>query len=260
MFKPKKIISILALGLVVVTLIPIQPAEGLFAECTTDTACFFKDVYDNAAKVWKTDTVNAVPGDYINFNLGFWNKSQAVKANVTFTDTLPSQFTYVPGSMNIAGFAGAYNENDLFTDGINVGTVASQASVQVRFMVRINELAAGNFTITNTGNVAYASGSATNNANVVVTSTGPVPGKVAINEINFNPKADWSDGGEYRLSGRTAVNSDDHFIALYIKNDGLNLTTADWQMFIDNGSANSTVQLLAAGSSFQYISTTGGTQ
>jgi uncharacterized repeat protein (TIGR01451 family) len=259
--KFKKLaLSLLAVLVLFPALAPQFRVAAGFGECGAATICFYKDVYDNAAKIWKTDSATAVPGDYINFNVGFSNSTGAPINNIVVKDTLPAGLAYTPVNMAIYGWSGAYTDTDLFGSGISIGTLANNQSFQVVFMVRVSDLPAGTTTLTNTGSVTYTGGSKSNTADVVVTSTGPTAGKVVVNEIDFQPRADWSAGGDYRLSGRTAIDNNDQWIEFFVKQNGLNLTTADWQLYIQNGGSNSTTQLLAAGSGFQYVSGSGGTQ
>ncbi|MFQ5493658.1 MAG: hypothetical protein ACE5DX_05885, partial [Candidatus Dojkabacteria bacterium] len=76
------------------------------------------------------------------------------------------------------------------------------------------------------------------------------------NEINHAPLADWSQDSDYRLSGRTGISADDEWVELYIKDNGLDLTSADWTFRNENiGGSVSTGQLLNMGTGYQYIGT-----
>lgn len=259
----KSTLALMAMFMIFSGLVPARVQAG-FGECPASGICFYKDVYDNAAKVWKTDITNAVTGDYINFNVGFRNRSGAAINNIVISDSLPAEMDFVPGYMTIypEGFITDYNPTDLFGSGINIGTLQNNQSIQIVFMVRVKtELPAGTFNTTNTATVSYTGGNGTNSANVIITSTGPSTGKVLVNEVNHNSRRDWSNLNDYRVWGRSSINADDQFIELYVKENGLDLTSANWQLFVSNNSAAvaATSQLLAAGASYQYFSTTGGT-
>ncbi|MFQ5493444.1 MAG: hypothetical protein ACE5DX_04765, partial [Candidatus Dojkabacteria bacterium] len=198
----KKLKSLFAIAMLSVLLLSgvatTAPAHAGFTECGVPNVCFYKDVYDNAAKVWVPDQVTAYTNDYISFNIGIWNTTGLPITDVTFTDTLPSVFEYVPDSMTILGYTGSYNQYDLFGSGINVGPLLNTESVQVIFQVQIKETPTGTQVFTNTGSVDHSGGSDSNTASVEVTSFGPTPGKLLVNEINHAPLADWSQDSDYR--------------------------------------------------------------
>ena len=258
--KPVSLLLVfLTVAAIAVGIKPI-PAKATFGECVVGTVCVFKDVYDNPSANWLPDSTVGVVGNQYVFRIGIWNTTGANVANFNIKDALPAGLSYVPGSVVFSGYSGAFTDTDLFGSGINIGTVNNNASVQMQVKVKVDERPVGAFTLTNTGTVTWTGGSKSDTASITGTSTGPTAGKMVVNEIDFQPRADWSDGGDYRLSGRTAIDNDDQFIEFYVKQDGMNLTTADWQLYIQNGGSNSTTQLLAAGSAFQYVSTSGGTQ
>ncbi len=96
----------------------------------------------------------ASPGDTLEYLIAIQNQRGIAVRNVVFTDTLPVELEIVPG---ITASQGEIVAGNLFTDHhvkVNVGTIAADSTVTIRFRVGIRiPLPANILSVTNQGTV-----------------------------------------------------------------------------------------------------------
>ncbi|KXK09732.1 MAG: hypothetical protein QY330_02690 [Candidatus Dojkabacteria bacterium] len=255
--KIKKTVTAIVISCLLLSLFPIQKTEATVGECVIGTVCAYKDVYDFQTSTYHPEIANGVELEQNIFRIGIWNTSGSPIHNVRVHDVLPSGLTYIPTTVVVAGYTGTYNDQDLFNGtGINFGTVANSGSIQLNFLVRVDDLPEGNYTLTNNATITWDGGSISDTASVYVEAQDPPvnEGILLVNEINHAPRADYSAGSSYALKNRTAVNADDQWIEVFIRQNGLDLSDSRWEMTItNNGGSTDTRNLLTIGSSYEYF-------
>lgn len=89
------------------------------------------------------ESVNANPGDTLNYRITYKNTGNTQENNVILKDTLPAGVTFVPGSvkiMNANNLSGAYvkDGDNLFSTGINIGSYTAGSNALVIFNATVN--------------------------------------------------------------------------------------------------------------------------
>ncbi|MDR1565338.1 MAG: DUF11 domain-containing protein [Oscillospiraceae bacterium] len=130
----------------------------------------------NATGGW-SKSVNAQPGDTVEFLITYKNTGNIQQNDVVVKDKLPDYLTYIEGSAryyNAANpsSAGGHAASDEVTGaGLNVGNYAPEADAMVTFCAKVAGLDAlpkGENAITNTGRVETANGSKEDSATIIV--------------------------------------------------------------------------------------------
>lgn len=87
---------------------------------------------------WKND-VEANVGDELEFRIQYKNTSNQTQNNVMIKDILPKNLSYVAGStvLTNADYTLAINQDDLITNGINIGHYLSGANALVDFKAKV---------------------------------------------------------------------------------------------------------------------------
>ena len=155
-----------------------------------------------------SDSVTISPGDTVEFRITATNTGTATINSVFIRDTLPSQLTFVPGTLTISQ---APLSGDLFSSGANVGSVGSGASVTARFQAQAaasSSFPVGNTTLQNTGIVWGQAGSTavpqvTDTATVIVNKPAPQLCTVSV-RATFNGQA-WPGFMNYLITGPTGI-------------------------------------------------------
>ena len=125
------------------------------------------------------ESVNAQPGDTVDFLITYKNTGTIQQNNVVIKDTLPDYLTYVDDSTYFynatnptsSGGKKATNGKDVIGIGINIGNYAPGADAMVKFSAKVagkDKLPCGQSTITNTGRVETDNGSKEDTAKVIV--------------------------------------------------------------------------------------------
>ena len=131
-----------------------------------------KTVRKDGDKTWQ-ETVNAKVGDTLNYQIHYRNLSNVSTTNVMVKDVLPKNMSYVKGSTvlyNATNPNGIARDDTITTTGVNIGGYAPEGDGYVRFSVKIvdNELACGNNTLTNWGQVGVGETTKQDSAAVIV--------------------------------------------------------------------------------------------
>mgnify|MGYP000243089200 CR=1 FL=1 len=183
----KKLLTIICLAVITLPIFPAKTVKAGFGECSPNTICLYKDVFDNNQQKWVKDSAPGYVGQKYSFNIGVWNLTGAPVNNLVIKDILPSGLTYVDDSMIIYGYNGAYDDNSLFSTGINFGTISNTSSMQIVFLTQVSEyLPAGDYTLTNTANMTSSAGNKSNTASLIVHSDGPGPDSGVIGKYYNN--------------------------------------------------------------------------
>jgi uncharacterized repeat protein (TIGR01451 family) len=143
---------------------------------TLATDIFLPNLKDNLTKtVTDINGGRVLPGDELEYELVIKNQGNDGAANVTLTDVLPPNTSFVPGSLSLTG-ANAGAKTDALGDDqaeydsagnrvvFRLGTDATASAgglllpneeSRVRFRVQVNAGTPGGTAINNTGNVSY---------------------------------------------------------------------------------------------------------
>lgn len=84
---------------------------------------------------WKTNIEDAKVGDKIEFRIRYTNISDEVQNSVMIKNVLPKNLAYIPSTTKLtnASYAADINQNDLVTDGVNIGSYKPGANAFVDF-------------------------------------------------------------------------------------------------------------------------------
>lgn len=131
-----------------------------------------KTVRESGTKEWK-ESVNAKPGDKVDYQIMVKNISGAQMNNVMVLDTLPKGVKYVAGSTMVANPTnpkGVKVSDNLTTKGINIGNYANQANAYIKFSATVTgeNLACGANTLRNVAKAESDFGAKTDTADVIV--------------------------------------------------------------------------------------------
>ena len=86
------------------------------------------------------DSVNADPGEEVEFSIQLNSVGNKSVNNVRVWDSLPSDLTYISGSTTVNG---SYRSDGIVSGGIYVGTINSGQSIDIRFKARVSSSIVG---------------------------------------------------------------------------------------------------------------------
>ncbi|WDH84704.1 DUF7507 domain-containing protein [Paenibacillus urinalis] len=112
----------------------------------------------NVTLVKSVSVPTAVVGDTITYSIVITNNGITNVTNAVLSDVLPSQSSFVPGSVTINGVT---QPNANPAGGISIGTLAPGASATVTFAVSINALPPAPYTIENQSSISFTTGTFT---------------------------------------------------------------------------------------------------
>ncbi len=124
-----------------------------------------------------TENVAVAPGDTIDYKIQYRNTGQVRQDNVMIKDVLPKGVSYIPGSTYISNSTTNsqwknISSNEVTVGGINIGNYTPGANAYIKFSAKVDkldELACGVNTLTNTAYVNTANGNKNDTADITVT-------------------------------------------------------------------------------------------
>ncbi len=127
------------------TLVEAAPAGGEGAPGSPNLSmskedCFCKDV-DGDGQV--------SPGDILRYLITIQNTGSAPATNVSFTDSIPDQVTFIPGSLNFSQGADLGSTSEQVR--INLGTIGPGGVATVQFRVQLDAVLPTGTRVSNTG-------------------------------------------------------------------------------------------------------------
>lgn len=153
---------------------------------------------------------NANPDDVVEFKLTGTNTGQATIQSVYFTDTLPTQLSYVQGSLQTSQQS---LSGDLFSGGLNMGTMAPGSTASVTFRAKVASAAQFPNGTTNIDNIGKIRGQnpvvaeSTATARVVVTITSvekcSVETRATLNGSTYTGALNYTIFGPANINGTT---------------------------------------------------------
>ena len=133
------------------------------------------------------DNVSASPNDVIEFSIKVTSSGNAIATDVTVTDVLPSNMTYIDGSATVDGSG---IPDGITTSGVLLGNMPAGTSKAIRFRALIagpSAFAQGNTSLVdNAIAVSTNSGTVTDSASVNVTITVPGGATLTIQKLGRN--------------------------------------------------------------------------
>ena len=133
------------------------------------------------------DNVSASPNDVIEFSIKVTSSGNAIATDVTVTDVLPSNMTYIDGSATVDGSG---IPDGITTSGVLLGNMPAGTSKAIRFRALIagpSAFSQGNTSLVdNAIAVSTNSGTVTDSASVNVTITVPGGATLTIQKLGRN--------------------------------------------------------------------------
>lgn len=124
------------------------------------------------------ETISVHPGDVLEFKLEYNNTGTTVQNDVIAKDTLPQGLTYIEGTTfekSSRRDEGAIVQDDLFTNGLNLGDFAPGDSFYLTYKARVeddtNLFPCGDTTIYNDASIGTQNGTGYDKAEVTVSRT-----------------------------------------------------------------------------------------
>lgn len=198
----KRFAKVLFTIVAVLLTLPVLAARNVsadYTECTTSgTVCFFVDVSPANNNSWENEEDDIPEGTRAAFHLFIYNWTSTTYTDFTLSASLPSGLEFYDYNFTVTGYDGAYDPEDLFNGGINIGELIPGQQVEFAFLTQpTGSLNAGINYFTVTGNASATGGfTASNDATAnFISNSG-----VKINEINW---------------GGSSVSAADEWIELY---------------------------------------------
>lgn len=138
-----------------------------------------------------SDSVNAQPGDTLEYRIQYKNTGSISHKNVVIKDELPAHVSYIAGSTTLKNSNnpnGKSVDDGVTTTGINIGDYAPGSNAYVKFSAKVaavSELACGTNTLTNTASAQVGQGTKEDTATAKVDKTCQ-PGQITVCEIATN--------------------------------------------------------------------------
>ena len=135
-----------------------------------------KTVRKAGTKDW-SETLAVKVGDTVEYQIAYKNTEAATVNNVMVKDVLPNNVEYVKGSTvlyNAAHASGAkVNDDKLVSTGINIGNYTAGSNAYIRFQAKVvdKNLACGDNTITNWGQIGVGQTTKQDAATITVKKT-----------------------------------------------------------------------------------------
>jgi uncharacterized repeat protein (TIGR01451 family) len=127
-------------------------------------------------------SVQARPGDTINFFIHVRAPQGSWLTNVMVNDYLPFALTYIGGSTVVDGYSFG---DSLTSQGINIGGLSSEQETVIRFSARVNELQLSGQTVVNNNAIVHGDNTNTVSAQLPITlGNSPV---VAVAKVKTGP-------------------------------------------------------------------------
>lgn len=162
-----------------------------------------------------SDAVSAYPGDRLRFEIRVDTTGNAAQSNVIVRDQLPSQITWIAGTVRQDG-ASVGNEFELFGNGRNLGTLSAGTTRVITFEATIagSGSFSGSTTIANSGFVRSDQvGTNRDDAAITVNAQGTITG--------FSlRKSAWNETQGREATGTVARPGDVIAYTLYYRNTG----------------------------------------
>lgn len=137
------------------------------------------------------ESLAAQPGDVVDYIIRYKNTGTITQENVVVKDTLPAGVTYVAGSTVLANSnnpTGKAINDEVVTNGINIGTYTAGSNAWVRFSAKVADNASlktcGANTLKNTATVKTGFGNKSDTATVTVNKTCEAGKDVTVCEIS----------------------------------------------------------------------------
>ena len=127
----------------------------------------------------------AKPGDTLEYSVNVRNTGAGTANNLFLTDTIPAGTSFVSGSVTSAKNGGAFGSvaDGITGDGMSLGSLALNESIEIRFRVLVGQSVTNGATLTNTAFLSFNKQILPSTAATVVkfgTTTPPIGGTLPV--------------------------------------------------------------------------------
>lgn len=150
-----------------------------------------KQVSVDSGKTWNS-SATTTPGSTVQYRVIYTNTGTTQQDNVTLSDTLPKNVSYVTGSALVANAktSGAYQatSDGITTTGLNIGSYGPTSNAYFKFSAKVadeSSLACGANTLVNTARATTSGGYKESTATLTVNKT-CTPGQITVCDLSTN--------------------------------------------------------------------------